>query len=266
MWDGVKAGFEGARQLLSFQRQHVYFPIAGGSPFVAAGHNLLLLGFLIAAVPGVVGVLRRLPLAYGAYVLAALALPLSYPVTPQPLMSLPRFLVVLFPLSMWLAAWLAAHPRAQRPALVALGPADGVLRGPVRHLALGGLGVTSGRRQPARRRASSLARRTRPSPPRRPRGIAQTAWPPWTALAALVGGLVLAALGALIVDIPAALALGVQHHRLRTCPEASRSPTRWCRTSRFVLAAVFFAQLGGRAVSAWQFGLRPARRAGGGSG
>ncbi len=32
-------------------------------------------------------------------------------------MSLPRFLVVLFPLSMWLAAWLAAHPRAQRPAL-----------------------------------------------------------------------------------------------------------------------------------------------------
>ena len=46
-----------------------------------------------------VGVLRRLPLAYGAYVLAALALPLSYPVTAQPLMSLPRFLVVLFPLS-----------------------------------------------------------------------------------------------------------------------------------------------------------------------
>ena len=33
-------------------------------------------------------------------------------------MSLPRFLVVLFPLSIWLAAWLAEHPRAQRPALV----------------------------------------------------------------------------------------------------------------------------------------------------
>jgi len=26
---------------------------------------------------------------------------------------------VLFPLSMWFAGWLAAHPRAQRPALAA---------------------------------------------------------------------------------------------------------------------------------------------------
>jgi len=117
VWDGLKAAFEGARQLLSFQRSHAYFPSAGGSAFVDAGHNLMLLAFLLAAVPAIVGVLRRLPLAYGVYVLAALALPLSYPVAPQPLMSLPRFLVVLFPLSMWLAVWLAAHPRAQRPAL-----------------------------------------------------------------------------------------------------------------------------------------------------
>ena len=118
VWDGIKAAFAGARQLLSFQGRHVYFPAAGGSPFISAGHNLLLLAFLAAAVPAIVGVLRMLPLAYGVYVLAALALPLSYPVAPQPLMSLPRFLVVLFPLSIWLAAWLAAHPRAQRPVLV----------------------------------------------------------------------------------------------------------------------------------------------------
>jgi hypothetical protein len=118
VWDGVKAAFEGTRQLLSFQSRHRYFPIAGGSPYITAGHNLLLLAFLIAAVPALVGVLRLLPLAYGAYVIAALALPLSYPVAPQPLMSLPRFLVVLFPLGIWLAAWLAARPRAQRPALV----------------------------------------------------------------------------------------------------------------------------------------------------
>jgi hypothetical protein len=121
VWDGIKAALAGARQLLSFQRRHVYFPIAGGSPFVTAGHNLMLLAFLLAAVPAIVGVLRMLPLAYGVYVLAALALPLSYPVAPQPLMSLPRFLVVLFPLSIWLAAWLAAHPRARIPALAASG-------------------------------------------------------------------------------------------------------------------------------------------------
>jgi hypothetical protein len=117
VWDGIKAAFEGARQLLSLQQRHVYFPIAAGGPFVNAGHNLIMLAFLIGAVPAVIGVLRMLPLAYGAYVIAALALPLSYPVAPQPLMSLPRFLVVLFPLSIWLAAWLVAHPRAQRPAL-----------------------------------------------------------------------------------------------------------------------------------------------------
>ena len=69
------------------------------------------------AVPLFVLALRVLPLAYGAYAIAALALPLSYPVPAQPLMSLPRFLVVLFPLSMALAVWLAAHPRARIPTL-----------------------------------------------------------------------------------------------------------------------------------------------------
>lgn len=113
VWDGMRAAFEGARQLLSAQRAHVYYPAAAGSPFVSAGHNLMLLGFLLAAAPLFVIALRVLPLAYGVYAIAALALPLSYPVASQPLMSLPRFLVVLFPLSIALAAWLAARPRAR---------------------------------------------------------------------------------------------------------------------------------------------------------
>ncbi len=122
IWDGGRAALEGLRQLLSGQSAHVYYPAAGGSPFVDAGHNLLLFAFLLAAVPAVVGVLRVLPAAYGVYALAALALPLSYPVAPQPLMSLPRFLVVLFPLNMWLAVGLAARPRAlKRAVLVASG-------------------------------------------------------------------------------------------------------------------------------------------------
>jgi hypothetical protein len=50
-----------------------------------------------------VGVFRRLPKAYGAWLAVALLLPLSFPVKPQPLMSLPRFLAVLFPIFMWLA-------------------------------------------------------------------------------------------------------------------------------------------------------------------
>jgi hypothetical protein len=118
IWDGLQAGVDGLRQLLSMQRQHVFFLDAGGSPFVNAGHNLMLLGFLLAAIPVLVSALRRLPLAYGVYVIVALALPLSYPVSSQPLMSLPRFLVVLFPLAIASASWLTEHPRLQRPALV----------------------------------------------------------------------------------------------------------------------------------------------------
>jgi Mannosyltransferase (PIG-V) len=115
--DAIVAAYEGARQLLQGSRFPVRFKAAGGDPYNAASHNLVLFGFLLAAVPAVVGVLRRLPLAYGAYVLAALALPLSYPVGPQPLMSLPRFLAVLFPLHMWVGAQLAGRPRAGTIAL-----------------------------------------------------------------------------------------------------------------------------------------------------
>jgi len=65
-----------------------------------------LFAYLLLALGALIGAARRLPPAYAAYSLAALALPLSYPVAAQPLMSLPRFLVVLFPLFMWLGWWL----------------------------------------------------------------------------------------------------------------------------------------------------------------
>jgi hypothetical protein len=97
----------------------VYFTEAGGDPIAVGWHNLELFGFLVFAVVAVVGVWRRLPLAYGAYLLAALALPLSFPVGPQPLMSLPRFLAVLFPIFMWLAL-VCRTPRRQAVALAVL--------------------------------------------------------------------------------------------------------------------------------------------------
>lgn len=102
---GVDAAIQGARQLLHSAREPRYFTANGGDPFVVAGESLMLLGFLVFALVATVGVLRRLPLAYGAYVVAALLLPLSYPVSAQPLMSLPRYLVTLFPLHLWLALW-----------------------------------------------------------------------------------------------------------------------------------------------------------------
>ena len=101
--EGAVAAWDGLRQLLSGSRAHVYFAEAGGDPFSVAWHNLELFGFLLLGAVAAIGVLRRLPLPYGAYTAAALALPLSFSVAPQPLMSLPRFLAVLFPLFMWLA-------------------------------------------------------------------------------------------------------------------------------------------------------------------
>jgi hypothetical protein len=110
-WDGAVAAWDGARQLLSGSRTPVYFEQAGGDPYVNAAHNLELFATLVATVPMLIGALRRLPPAYGLYALAALALPLSYPVEPQPLMSLPRFVLVLFPLFLWLGTW--ARPPAR---------------------------------------------------------------------------------------------------------------------------------------------------------
>jgi hypothetical protein len=102
-WDGFVAAVDGVRQLGSGSRTPVYFEVAAGDPFRIAAINVMLFATLIFAVVAWVGVWRRLPRAYGAWVGASLLLPLTFPVTPQPLMSLPRFVAVLFPLFMWLA-------------------------------------------------------------------------------------------------------------------------------------------------------------------
>ncbi|HEV3378283.1 MAG TPA: mannosyltransferase family protein [Thermoleophilaceae bacterium] len=104
-WDGLGAAIDGARQLLSGQREVVYFEQAAGDPYRIAAINLMLFGSLVFALVACVGCLRRLPKAYGAWVAVSLVLPLTFPVKPQPLMSLPRFLAVLFPIFMWLAVW-----------------------------------------------------------------------------------------------------------------------------------------------------------------
>ena len=119
VWDGTVAAWDGLRQVLHGPAPPVYFAKAGGDALMVAGQNLMLFGFLVLGAIAVVGTLRRLPLAYGAYVLAALAIPLSNPVTPQPLQSLPRYEVVLFPLFMW-GAWWICRRRITTPALASL--------------------------------------------------------------------------------------------------------------------------------------------------
>jgi hypothetical protein len=118
VWDGATAAWDGVRQLASGSGETVYFERAGGDPNTVARINLMLFAFLVFAVVALVGAFRRLPRAYGAYALAALALPLSYPVDPQPLMSLPRFVAVLFPLLVWLALVCEERRRTAHAAVV----------------------------------------------------------------------------------------------------------------------------------------------------
>jgi Mannosyltransferase (PIG-V) len=113
VWDGARAAWDGLRQLLSGSRTPVFFHAAGGDPFQVAAQNIMLFTFLVLALVALVGALRRLPFAYGLYAGTALVLPLSYPVSAQPLMSLPRYVAVLFPLHLWAAAWTHERGRVQ---------------------------------------------------------------------------------------------------------------------------------------------------------
>jgi hypothetical protein len=117
VWDGAVAAWDGLRQLIHGPPPPVYFKLAGGDPLTIAGQNLMLFGFLVAGVVAFIGVLRRLPFAYAAYALAAVAVPLSYPVIPQPLDSLPRYELVVFPLFMWGADWV--YRRRMEPQAIA---------------------------------------------------------------------------------------------------------------------------------------------------
>ncbi len=113
IWKGAVAGWDGARQLLSGSEVPRYFKPAGGPPFVAAWHDLMPIPFVIAAIWMLIGAIRRLPLAYWAYAVVALMLVLSYPVVPQPLASFSRYMLVIFPLFMWLGWWVSRGQRAR---------------------------------------------------------------------------------------------------------------------------------------------------------
>jgi len=105
-WDGAVAAWDGLRQLIHGPAPPVYFQLSGGDPLLEAGQNLMLFSFLVVGLIACIGVFREQPFAYGAYTLLGVALPLSSPIVPQPLSSLPRYLMVLFPMFIWAAGLL----------------------------------------------------------------------------------------------------------------------------------------------------------------
>lgn len=82
-----------------------------GSLYPAAVHNLIAFPLLALAVAALVLARRRLKPAYLAYAAAAILLPLCYPSVQRPLFSMPRFLLVCFPVFIALALVTDSRPK-----------------------------------------------------------------------------------------------------------------------------------------------------------
>ena len=113
LWDGARAAWFGARQLLSGSAAHPFWTSV--DPDRVALMNLenlvYVLGFAVLSVVA----WRMLGAAYGVYSLCCVGLALSAPSTtyPYPLLSFPRFALVIFP------AFIALAAIVRRPWLVA---------------------------------------------------------------------------------------------------------------------------------------------------
>jgi membrane protease YdiL (CAAX protease family) len=81
-----------------------------------------------------------------------------------------------------------------------------------------------------------------------------TSWPLWTVPVVLIGALIVTTIASLLIDIPAA-ALGATVTGSHISPGVQIADT-FIQDVCFVLVSIWFAQLGGRKVASWQFGLR----------
>ena len=103
-WDGLRAGFAGIRQLLSGSHTHAYWSaVTDTDPLRAAVVNLESLAFLALFVALTVVAWRHFGAPYGIFAAGSLAIPLSVPSERWPLLSLPRFGLVVFPFFLALA-------------------------------------------------------------------------------------------------------------------------------------------------------------------
>jgi hypothetical protein len=101
----ASAAYDGVRQLLHGPQlpTYSYDPVSPGVPTIGSLVNILMFGFLLLGIAGTVGIFHRQPLAYGVYASLVVLLSLAEPMKWQPLTSLPRFLMVVFPFFIWAA-------------------------------------------------------------------------------------------------------------------------------------------------------------------
>jgi hypothetical protein len=111
IWDGLRAGWAGVRQLASSSDATRYWSaVQDADPDRVAAINLAQLAFLVLFAFLAVVAWRELGAPYGLFAALSLAIPLSVPSERWPLLSIQRFGVVVFPLFLALAV-LGARPR-----------------------------------------------------------------------------------------------------------------------------------------------------------
>jgi hypothetical protein len=128
IWDGLRSGWAGVEQLASGSHTHRYWtavPLADSDPMRTAVINLSALAFLALFVWLSVVAWRRLGDVYGLYCFVSLAIPLSAPSSKWPLLSMPRFGLVAFPIFLALAV-VGGRPRLHTAILATSGILLGV--------------------------------------------------------------------------------------------------------------------------------------------
>jgi hypothetical protein len=118
LWDGLRAGWAGVRQLASGSDATRYWgAVQDADPDRVAAVNLEQLAFLVLFVALTIVAWRRFGPPYGLFAALSLVIPLSVPSERWPLLSLPRFGLVVFPFFLALAAF-GERPRVHTPVLV----------------------------------------------------------------------------------------------------------------------------------------------------
>ena len=118
LWDGLRAGWAGVRQLASGSDSVRYWTaVQDTDPDRVALVNLEQLAFFFLFAALTVVAWRRFGAPYGLFAALSLAIPLSVPSERWPLLSLPRFGLVVFPFFLALAA-LGESPRVHTPIVV----------------------------------------------------------------------------------------------------------------------------------------------------
>jgi hypothetical protein len=110
LWDGLQAGWDGLRRLGDPAAVGRFAEVTATTPLRAAGLDVEQLAFLLVFLVLTVVAWRRLGAPYGLFAALSLAIPLSSPADDYPLLSMPRFGLVIFPLFLALAT-LGERPR-----------------------------------------------------------------------------------------------------------------------------------------------------------